>query len=420
MGQLEHSNFIVDIDESLTIAELFCAIVDELGNQEGIEPLKEPFNPKSFSKILSLSLLLKKLKSSIGGNEKLSALIHLAIKQCDKSLSDLVISAAPAVLARDMSYFRPLKGVDIFQRLEPFNNWKSVISKERLWFFEKSSISAPTSYCSGIDHSNCPIKGVNFASQDYLSLSSHPAIKEAAIKAIQEYGVHSAGSPAGFGNTKFSMHLEGVISRFVSMESVTLYPTGWGAGFGVLSGLIRPKDYVLMDQLSHACLREGAIAATQNVSFFPHLDNGAVEQKLKAIRVEDKEHAILVVTETLFSMDSDSPNLEELQAICHRYGAFLLVDIAHDLGCLGETGKGILEDQRMIGKVDLLIGSFSKTFASNGGFIAANSKAVKEYLSFFSGPRIFSNALSPVQTAAVIQAFEIIGNKEGQYLSNCS
>jgi len=202
------------------------------------------------------------------------------------------------------------------------------------------------------------------------------------------------------------------------MESVTLYPTGWGAGFGIITGLMRQKDHIVMDQLSHACLREGAMAATQNVYFCAHLDNSAFEQKLKQIRAVDQTNAILVVTETLFSMDTDSPNIKELQEICYAYHACLLIDVAHDFGCLGENGHGILEEQNMLGKVDLVIGSFSKTFASNGGFIGTNNKAVKEYLSFFSGPRIFSNGISPIQTAAVIKAFEIIESNEGKHLRN--
>lgn len=362
---------------------------------------------------VSISSLLEKiqlLKSRADEDEKL--------KECEAQLDRELKKISPAVTSRDMSYFKPLKGVDIFDRLQPFYQWKKLSKEAGLWYFEKTSISVPLSHCSGLDGSGHCISGVNFGSQDYLSLSSHREVKKAVIQAIEEYGVHSAGSPAAFGNTKFTMQLENLLAKHLKLDSVTLYPTGWGAGFGVITGLIRKKDHVVMDQLSHACLREGAMAATENVYLCTHLDNAAFEQKLKQIRSVDQTNAILVVTETLFSMDTDSPNIKELQEICHAYRAFLLIDIAHDFGCLGENGHGILEEQNMLGKVDLVIGSFSKTFASNGGFIGSNNRAVKEYLSFFSGPRIFSNGISPVQTAAVIKAFEIIESNEGKLLRN--
>src|SRR5476651_2426329 len=121
----------------------------------------------------------------------------------------------------------------------------------------------------------------------------------------------------------------------------------------------------------------------------------------------------MVVTEGLFSMDSDTPDLAALQELCHEYGATLLVDVAHDLGALGEDGRGHIGIQKMLGKVDLVMGSFSKTFASNGGFVACRNRAIKEYLRFYSPPATFSNALSQVQAAVVLKAFEIVESAEG-------
>lgn len=158
------------------------------------------------------------------------------------------------------------------------------------------------------------------------------------------------------------------------------------------------------------------MAATRNVSRFRHLDVEYCRRLLAKIRAEDTSNGILVVTEGLFSMDSDSPDIAAFQALCHEFDATLLVDVAHDLGCLGEDGRGLLGVQNMVGKVDLVMGSFSKTFASNGGFVASNSRAVKEYLKFYSAPNTFSNALSPVQAAVVLKAFEIVDSGEGRAL----
>jgi glycine C-acetyltransferase len=198
------------------------------------------------------------------------------------------------------------------------------------------------------------------------------------------------------------------------MEEVVLYPTGWAAGFGVIKGLVRSADHVVMDMLSHSCLQEGAHAATNNIHLFRHLDNEYCRNILTKIRSKDKDNGILVVTEGLFSMDSDTPDLGALQSLCHEFNATLVVDVAHDLGCLGNDGRGHLGIQNMLGKVDLVMGSFSKTFASNGGFVACKSRAVKEYLRFYSAPATFSNALSPVQAATIMKTFEIVDSAEGR------
>jgi 7-keto-8-aminopelargonate synthetase-like enzyme len=198
------------------------------------------------------------------------------------------------------------------------------------------------------------------------------------------------------------------------MEEAVLYPTGWAAGFGVIKGLVRSADHVVMDMLSHSCLQEGANAATNNIHLFRHLDNEYCRDILAKIRAKDRENGILVVTESLFSMDSDTPDLATLQALCDEFNATLVVDVAHDLGNLGDDGRGHIGIQNMLGKVDIVMGSFSKTFASNGGFVACKSRAVKEYLRFYSAPATFSNALSPVQAATILKAFEIADSTEGR------
>jgi 7-keto-8-aminopelargonate synthetase-like enzyme len=171
---------------------------------------------------------------------------------------------------------------------------------------------------------------------------------------------------------------------------------------------------VVMDMLSHSCLQEGANAATNNIHLFRHLDNEYCRNILAKIRAKDKDNGVLVVTEGLFSMDSDTPDLAGLQALCREFNATLVVDVAHDLGCLGDNGRGHIGIQNMLGKVDIVMGSFSKTFASNGGFVACKSRAVKEYLGFYSAPATFSNALSPAQAATILKAFAIVDSVEGR------
>ena len=332
-------------------------------------------------------------------------------------MSDITNGRIPlAALTGSMRDFRIPGGADLLRRTEGFFKWQDLRRKNSLWPFSRATEDGPGTVCQAQDDSGNRMRGVNFASQDYLSLSSHPAVKSAAKETIDRCGVHSAGSPALVGNTSHSVALERKIADFLKMEEAVLYPTGWAAGFGIIKGLVRSADHVVMDMLSHSCLQEGAHAATTNVHLFRHLDNEYCRNILTKIRSKDKENGILVVTEGLFSMDSDTPDLAALQRLCHEFNATLVVDVAHDLGCLGEDGRGHIGMQNMLGKTDLVMGSFSKTFASNGGFVACKSRAVKEYLRFYSAPATFSNALSPAQAATVLKAFEIVDSAEGRAL----
>ncbi len=322
----------------------------------------------------------------------------------------------PAALSGSMRDFRVPSGSDLLARVEAFFGWQDLRRRNGLWPFSRATDGGPGATCAARDDRGAAMEGINFASQDYLSLSAHPAIKSAAQEVIRRHGVHSAGSPALVGNTSYSVALERRIAEFLDMDEVVLFPTGWAAGFGVIRGLVRSADHVVMDSLAHTCLQEGASAATRNVYLFRHLDVEHCRQWLEKIRARDTENGILVVTEGLFSMDSDTPDLAAMQDLCREYRATLVVDVAHDLGCLGEDGRGHIGLQGLVGKVDLVMGSFSKTFASNGGFVATRSRAVKEYLRFYSPPCTFSNALSPVQAAVVLKAFDIVESAEGRQL----
>jgi len=319
-------------------------------------------------------------------------------------------------LTGSLREYRDPRGSDLFRRVEAFFQWQDLRRTHGFWPYSKSTDDAPKTVCAARDDAGRSFRGVNFASQDYLSLASHPAIKEAAKAAVDEYGVHSAGSAAFLGNTRYSLELQRTISQFLEMEHTVLYPTGWAAGYGVIRGLIRPDDHVVIDGLAHNCLQDGAIAATRNIHLHGHLNLQSVRRHLNRIRSRDKENGILIITEALFSMDSDTPDIAAMQDLAREYDAKLLVDVAHDLGNIGEDGRGHVGLQRMLGKVDIVMGSFSKTFASNGGFVACHSPAVKEYLRYFGSTGTFSNALSPVQSAIVVKAFEIVQSEEGRDL----
>ncbi|HTO27541.1 MAG TPA: pyridoxal phosphate-dependent aminotransferase family protein [Devosia sp.] len=325
-------------------------------------------------------------------------------------------SVPESALRGSLRDFRSPPGSDLISRVSGFYEWQNLRREHDLWPYTRSTSSAPQARCEARSDTGTAFSGINFASQDYLSLSSHPAIKAAAIKAIGEYGVHSAGSAALLGNTTNSLLLEQGLSQFLGGREIVLYPTGWAAGYGSVQGFVRANDHIVMDILAHSCLQEGAKAATPNIHYHGHLNLEAMTRKLERIRASDKDHGILVVTESLFSMHSDTPDLLAIRALCDTYGATLLVDCAHDLGSIGEDGLGHLGLQNALGAADIIIGSFSKTFASNGGFIAVKDRATAEYLKCYSATHTFSNALSPVQAATVLCALDIVRSEEGRLL----
>lgn len=320
-------------------------------------------------------------------------------------------------LSHNNKDFKDRKGNNLLARTEFFYQWQDTRNRLGLWPYSRMLHSAPQAITSIQEASGVFARNViNLASQDYLSLATNERIKEAAIAAIRHYGVHSAGSAAVLGNTDISLKLEMALAEFLKTEHVTLYPTGWAAGYGAIRGLVRPSDYIVIDELSHTCLKEGAWASTKNIAAFKHNDVDHAAKLLALIRKKDDKNGVLLITESLFSMDSDTPDIAKLQQICHENSATLLVDVAHDLGCMGEDGTGALGMQNMLGKVDVVMGSFSKTFASNGGFVATHSPAVKQFLKIHSPSQTFSNALSPSQAASILEALRIITSSAGELL----
>jgi 7-keto-8-aminopelargonate synthetase-like enzyme len=323
-------------------------------------------------------------------------------------------------LAGHMARYWNPTGCNLLTRVDAFFEWQDARRASGLWPYSRSLDAAPDPTTSIHDDRGIHYNGLNFASQDYLGLASHPAVRAAVSDALDQFGPHSAGSPVLLGNTADSLALEGELAAFLAMPEIVLFPTGWAAGFAAIRALIRETDHVVLDARAHACLQQGARAATQNVWLTEHLDAGAVEERLRQIRAREASNGVLVVSEGLFSMDSDVPNIAALQRACRTYDATLLVDVAHDLGATGPGGTGTLGTQGMAGAVDLVMGSFSKTFASNGGFLACRSRAVKEYVKFYGGTHTFSNALSPLQTAAVRAALRVARGADGDVLRSAN
>jgi glycine C-acetyltransferase len=308
------------------------------------------------------------------------------------------------------------EGRDLLGRTEPFHRWANARRRQGLVSYFRGVEDEPGVQATARLDGGRLVHGLNFASQDYLGLATDGRVREAGIQAIRDHGVHSASSGALQGGTRPARELEDEIADFVQAENVVLFPTGWGVGFGTITAMVRPADHIVMDHLAHACLQQGAHAATQNVHRFEHLDSDAGARLIADIRSRDPDAGILVVTEGTFSMDADCSRLPPLRGACREYGATLLVDVAHDLGELGPAGTGQIGIQGLLGEVDLVMGAFSKVFCSCGGFLASSSAAVKDYVRIFGGTFTFSNALSAQQAAVALEAIRIARSPEGDQL----
>lgn len=261
-------------------------------------------------------------------------------------------------------------------------------------------------------HSNL----INFGSHDYLGLSHHPAVLDAAREAVDLYGIHNASSQALTGRTELNDILEQRMSQILGTETCVLFPTGWMAGYGALSGLANGRDTIVLDKLAHNCLQCGAQAATENILKFRHNDMEHLEQLLSSCREKDHSNGLFVVTETHYSMNSDGPDMVELFRIIDRYNAILIIDVAHDLGANGARGLGSLEKIRLEGRENVVImGAFSKTFASNGGFLAG-PRMIRNQIMFSSPSYVFSSGISTFQCAVVLKALDIVFSDEGTAL----
>lgn len=320
------------------------------------------------------------------------------------------------ILTRGLADFREPVGRDIVERCEPFAQWVDAARSAALFQFLRHHTSVPDIEAEVVGWGGHRYRGLNLASQDYLGLSRHHAVMAAAADACMKYGTHSAGSEpmgGGFGQAKT---LESDLAEFVGHEHVVLFPTGWGAGYGAIKALVRSDDHVVMDALAHDCLQHGARASTANITYFAHNDMDSLEKRLHRIRSQSPDAAVMVVTESLFSMDSDSPDFRRFIDICRAASATTFVDVAHDLGALGPDGRGVLAIQNCLEDIDIVMGSFSKTFASIGGFVATHSRPASYMIRGFSGTYTFSNFLMPAQVAAVHTALRIVRSAEGDRL----
>lgn len=249
-------------------------------------------------------------------------------------------------------------------------------------------------------------KVLMFGSNAYLGLTNHPKVKEAAINAVKKYGTGMAGSRFLNGTLDIHVELEKKLAKFVGKEDAIVYSTGFGVNEGVLSCITGREDYIIWDELDHASIIEGARISFSTKLKFRHNDMDSLEKQLQKC---EPDKVKLIVVDGVFSMEGDVANLPEIVRLAKQYNASVMVDEAHSLGVFGKdfSGKGLVEQCGLVDDVELIMGTFSKSLASIGGFIASN-EAVLDYLRHNSRGYIFTASATPAATAAASAALDII------------
>jgi 8-amino-7-oxononanoate synthase len=247
-------------------------------------------------------------------------------------------------------------------------------------------------------------KVLMFGSNSYLGLTNHPKVKEAAIEAVKKYGTGCAGSRFLNGTLDIHTRLEERLASLVNKDGALCYSTGFQVNTGVVSLLAGRNDYLILDELDHASIIEGSRLSFSKVLKFEHNNMEALECKLKLC---NKESIKLIVVDGIFSMEGDIINLPEVVRLAEKYDASVMVDDAHSLGVIGVNGSGTASHFGLTDKVDLIMGTFSKSFASLGGFIAAD-KEVINFIKHNSRTLIFSASMTPASAATVLAAIDIM------------
>ena len=247
-------------------------------------------------------------------------------------------------------------------------------------------------------------KVLMFGSNCYSGLVADPRIKEAAIEATKKYGTGCAGSPFLNGTLDIHKQLERRIAKYIGKEDVMIYSTGFEVNLGVVSCLTGREDYILWDEQDHASIIEGRRLSFSTALKYKHNDMASLEKQLQKC---DPDKVKLVVTDSVFSMEGDVANVPEIVKLAKKYNASVMVDEAHGIGVFGKGGRGVCNHFGVTDDVDLVMGTFSKSFASLGGFIATD-KEITNFLRHHSRSYIFTASITPASTAAALKAIDIM------------
>jgi len=248
-------------------------------------------------------------------------------------------------------------------------------------------------------------KVINLASNNYLGLTTHPKLREAALEATRKYGVGSGAVRTIAGTMKLHMELEEKIARFKNVEACVVFQSGFTANAGTVSSVLGKGDWIISDELNHASIIDGARLSRATIKVFRHKDAAHAEEILNEIKNEPGRK--LVITDGVFSMDGDIGPLPQLCDVAEKYGAIMMVDDAHASGVLGRNGRGTIDHFNVHGRVDIQVGTLSKAIGVLGGYVCG-TKDLIDFLYHRARPFLFSTSHPPAVTAACMAAFDVL------------
>lgn len=292
--------------------------------------------------------------------------------------------------------------MDLFDKCHEFTDAKAMIELGLYPYFHELQCGQDTEVTMS-NHENVLMIGSN----NYLGLTSHPKIKQATIEAVEKYGSGCSGSRFLNGTLDLHVELEKQIAQFMRKEDCLLFSAGFIANLGIISAVTTRGDYILCDRANHASIYDGCRLSFAKLLKYDHNDMEDLEKHLQKL---GEEASKLIVTDGVFSMEGDLANLPEIVRLAKKYKARILVDDAHGIGVLGEHGRGVCEYFGLEDEVDMIMGTFSKSFASLGGFLVA-PEVVCHYIKHFSRPLIFTASMTPASAGAAMAALQIIINE---------
>lgn len=323
--------------------------------------------------------------------------------------ADAATAAAPANADYDYSNFYYSSSDDLFAIFGPYDDWWYGSARNRGYYlFSQPMSTRPAPEITleeQLTHQRVSL--LNLASYNYLGLSYHPEVVAAAKAALDTYGLGAAGSPILSGTMDLHLTLERELAAFKRKEAAMVFPTGYSTNVGLLSALLRPGDWAILDQNVHASIVDGAILSKAQVKFFRHNRPDDLEKKLQGTSGKR-----LVVVEGVYSMDGDTARLPELVRIAKAAGARVMIDEAHSTFIYGAEGRGVAEHFGLEDEIDIHVGTFSKALGGQGGFVAG-SQGLYNYLMGFARARVFSCALAPAITAGVLAALRVARREPG-------
>src|SRR5213080_3300752 len=248
-------------------------------------------------------------------------------------------------------------------------------------------------------------KVINLASNNYLGLTTHPKLREAAEKAVRDFGVGSGAVRTIAGTMKIHMELEEKIARFKNVEACVVFQSGFAANAGTVSAILGREDFIISDELNHASIIDGARLSRATIKVFRHKDVGHAEEQLASVK--DQPGRKLLISDGVFSMDGDIGPLPALCDLAEKYGAIMMVDDAHASGVLGRNGRGTIDHFKVHGRVDIQVGTLSKAIGALGGYVCGTRELI-DFLYHRARPFLFSTSHPPSVAATCIAAFEVL------------